>query len=157
MCYYRRMDAVVDSSTLISLAWAGILDLIGISSIHLIVPSEVYEETVGQGRVRGHVDAAAIESAVASLESRAAGQAGSVDAKVLNLGREVGLLITNDVALGRRAANLGIGWLRTADLVVACARLNRIPAQRARAALQSLHDTGRITQELLEAYRRELA
>ena len=65
-------------------------------------------------------------------------------------------MITNDVALGRRALNLGVGWLRTADLVVVSARLNRITPERGRAALQSLHDSGRITPELLDAYRKEL-
>lgn len=149
--------AVVDSSTLISMAWAGILDLLGRSPIPLIVPSAVHQETVQQGRVQGHSDAEAIESAVARLEIRACGEQGSVDDRVLELGREVGLLITNDVALGRRASNLGVGWLRTADLVVVCARLNRITPERALAALQGLFSSGRITKELLDDYRKELA
>lgn len=67
------------------------------------------------------------------------------------------MLITNDVALGRRASNLGVGWLRTADLVVVCARLNRITPERGLAALQGLFSSGRITKELLDDYRRELA
>lgn len=150
------MDAVLDTSTLISLAWAGVLDVLRASPLSLIVPSEVYSEAVEQGRIGGHADAAAIESAVAPLEIRSSGQTGSVDERVLDLGRRVGLLITNDVALGRRAANLGAGWLRTADLVIVCARLDKIPVDRARAALRSLHDAGRITPELLEAYVKEL-
>lgn len=124
--------------------------------MRLIVPEEVYTEAVEDGRAGGHADAAAIESAVEPLEIRASGQTGSVDERVLYLSRRVGLLITNDVSLGRRAANLGIGWLRTADLVLACFRLGAINTDRARAALQGLHGAGRITPELLEAYSKEL-
>lgn len=128
----------------------------GVSPVRLIVPEEVYTEAVKEGRAGGHADASAIESAVKPLEIRSSGQTGSVDERVLYLSRIVGLLITNDVALGRRAANLGIGWLRTADLVLACLRLGTINKDRARAALQSLHDAGRITPELLKAYSKEV-
>jgi hypothetical protein len=47
--------------------------------------------------------------------------------------------------------------LRTADLVVLCVRSGRVTTRRGRAALQALHDSGRITLALLEAYREELA
>jgi rRNA-processing protein FCF1 len=157
VCYRRRVHAVVDSSTLISLAWAGVLDLLACSPLDLIVPADVRQETIAEGLARGHADATAIEGAVRTLESRPNVEGGTVDERVLHLSREVGLLITNDVALGRRAANLGAGWLRTADLVVLCVRSGRVTTRRGRAALQALHDSGRITLALLEAYREELA
>lgn len=150
------MRAVLDSSTLISLAWAGLLDLLGHCPLELIVPFEVREETVTEGLARGHADAAAIEAAVAPLKDQPAGAADSVDDAVLRLSRFVGTLITNDVALGRRAANLGAGWLRTADLIVLCVRSRRIEPERGLAALHSLYSAGRITADLLDAYRKEL-
>lgn len=150
------MKAVVDSSTLISLAWAGQLDLLRLCPLELVVPIEVQRETVTEGLARGHADAAAIAEAVAALEAREAGEASSVDAAVLRLGQSVGTLVTNDVALGRRAANLGAGWLRTADLVVLCVRSGRIDADRGLAAVQALHSARRITADLLEAYAKEL-
>jgi rRNA-processing protein FCF1 len=150
------VKAVIDSSTLISLAWSGLLSLLQRCPLDLVVPTEVHRETVVEGVARGHPDAAAIEAAVASLESSKAGEGGSVDDAVLRLGCTVGVLLTNDVALGRRAANLGVGWLRTADLVVLCVRSGRIDPGRGQAALQALYSAGRITADLLEAYRKEL-
>lgn len=150
------MKAVLDASTLISLAWAGQLDLLRHCPLELVVPAEVQQETVTAGLTRGHSDAAAIETAIAPLESQPPGAAGSADAAVLHLSRSMGTLITNDVALGRRAANLGAGWLRTADLVVLCVRSDRIASERGLAALQSLYSAGRITADLLDAYRKEL-
>ncbi|MQB02191.1 MAG: hypothetical protein GEU78_18395 [Actinobacteria bacterium] len=150
------MKAVLDSSTLISLAWSGLLDMLRRCPLDLVVPSEVRQETVVEGLARGHPDAAAIEVAVAPLESVAAHETSSVDEAVLHLGRTVGLVCTNDVALGRRAANLGIGWLRTADLVVLCVRSGRISPERGSASLQALRSTGRITENLLDDYLKEL-
>jgi len=34
----------------------------------------------------------------------------------------VGTLVSNDLVLGRRAANLGVRWLRTADLLILCVK-----------------------------------
>jgi predicted nucleic acid-binding protein len=150
------VKAVVDSSVLISLAWAGLLDLLRDSPLDLVVPTEVYGETVLQGLARGHADAAAIEDAVLPLASQVTGVTDNVDAAVLRLGVDAGLLLTNDLALGRRAANLGVGWLRTADLVVLCVRRGRIDRRQGRAGLRALHHAGRITGELLEVYDEEL-
>jgi hypothetical protein len=96
------------------------------------------------------------EAAIAPLESQPTKVARSADAAVLHLSRSVGTLITNDVALRRRAASLGAGWLRTADLVVLSVRAGRIESERGVAALQSLYSAGRITTDLLDAYRKEL-
>lgn len=150
------MRAVVDSSVLISLAWAGLLHLLQRSPLDLVVPAEVHGETVLQGLARGYADAAAIEGAIAPLASEATGVVDDVDGAVLRLGADVGVLLTNDVALGRRAANLGAGWLRTADFVVLCALRGRIGLDEGRAGLRALHDAGRITRDLLEAYEKEL-
>lgn len=157
MGYHRYVDAVIDSSTLISLAWAGHLDLLQRSPLRLIVPAEVRKETVAEGLARGHPDAAAIDVAVAPLASMAAPDMRTVDEAVLYLGRSVGMLLANDVALGRRAANLGAGWLRTADYVVLCVRSGEVDATHGLAAIHALFSAGCLTAGLYEAYRKEFA
>jgi rRNA-processing protein FCF1 len=153
----------VDSSTLISLAWAGQLELLGHSPIALMVPEEVRRETVLDGLAHGYPDAAAIEQAIKSIpdvgteSARDAAEIHTVDYAVLEAGRAHGALATNDLALGRRAANLGVRWLRTADLVVLCVRADRVSADRGVAALRALRSAGRITDDLLHSYLEELS
>jgi predicted nucleic acid-binding protein len=151
----------VDSSTLISLAWAGQLELLSHTPIPLIVPPEVRHETVTEGLARGYPDAAAIEQAIKTIPSPTPAPdhpTGShpVDHAVLESGRRHGALLTNDLALGRRATNLGVRWLRTADLVVLCVRTSTISGDRGIAALKALRSAGRITEDLLDAYLEDL-
>ena len=151
------MNAVVDSSSLISLAWAGLLGLLERSPLRAVVPREVRHETVAEGLARGYPDAAAIESVVARMPTTGSGRAEDVDEAVLRLARVNGTLLTNDVALGRRASSLGVRWLRTADVVLLCVRQRRLDREGGLAALTALHRSGRITDELLHAYSRELS
>jgi predicted nucleic acid-binding protein len=152
----------VDSSTLISLAWAGQLELLRNTPVTLVVPHEVHQETVTEGVARGYPDAAAIEQAIKLIHGPAAAAPASkaemdtVDHAVLEAGRTHGALLTNDLALGRRAANLGVRWLRTADFVVLCVRIGTVDSDRGVAALKALRSAGRITDELLGAYLEEL-
>jgi predicted nucleic acid-binding protein len=152
----------VDSSTLISLAWAGQLELLRHTPVDLVVPHEVHQETVTEGVARGYPDAAAIEQAIKLIHEPAAATPASkaemdtVDHAVLEAGRTHGALLTNDLALGRRAANLGVRWLRTADFVVLCVRIGTVDSDRGVAALKALRSAGRITDELLGAYLEEL-
>ena len=104
----------------------------------------------------GHADAAAIETATKGLTR--AGPAGgrTADESVLRIGVRHGLVVTNDAALGRRAANLSVRWLRTADLVVLCVRTGRISPARGVAAIRALRSAGRLTDSLTRAYLEEL-
>lgn len=156
MGYYRHVYAVVDSSCLISLAWAGLLDLLGCAPVDLVVPGEVVRETVEDGLGQGYPDAAAIGAAVKPLTIAEPIDADTVDESVLAVGRLHGIVITNDLALGRRAANVGLRWLRTADLVVLCVRTDRIGRARGAAAVRALRGAGRITDDLARAYLEEL-
>jgi len=103
--------------------------LLGWVRLRLVVPTEVRRETVEDRLARGYADAAAIERAIAELPVTEDLITGTVDAAVLEAGRAQGVLVTND-ALGRRAANLGIRWLRTADLIVLCVHTGSIGPQR---------------------------
>lgn len=150
------MYAALDSSTLISLAWAGRLDLLDHSPVELIVPEEVYQETVPEGLDRGYADAAAIEGAIARLDRSESAETNTVDDAVLNVGQAHGIVLTNDLALGRRASNLGVRWLRTADLVVLSVRTGQVATEYGSAALRALRSAGRLTEELLYDYLKEL-
>lgn len=109
-----------------------------------------------EGLERGYPDAAAIERAIADLPVAKGTVAATVDATVLDAGRAQGVLLTNDVALGRRAANLGVRWLRTADLVMLCVRSGSIGRERGIAAVRALRSAGRLTADLFHAYLEEL-
>jgi len=148
--------AAVDSSSLISLAWAGLLHLLVDAPLDLVVPAEVVEETVVEGLDHGYADAAAIGAAVKALATADPVGTRTVDEAVLTVGRRHGLLITNDLALGRRAANFSVRWLRTADLVVLCVRTGRISAGQGSAAVRALRSAGRLTDELARSYLEEL-
>jgi rRNA-processing protein FCF1 len=150
------MEVVLDSSTLISLAWSGQLGLLQRMPLELKVPEAVRVETVESGLAHGHVDAAAIDTAISAVEEIPTTHYENVDQAVLEAAVKVGVLATNDVALGRRAANNGVRWLRTADLVVLCVRTGRISHTAGTAALEALHNAGRISQKLLNDYRREI-
>jgi rRNA-processing protein FCF1 len=158
VCYGAAyVRAVLDSSTLLSLAWAGQLDLLGVCPLELLVPGVVLEETASSAMAQGHADGAAIAAAVHALAAPPGDlRHEHADHAVLAAAHTVGTLLTNDLALGRRAANLGVRWLRTADLVILTTRVNRIDRVRARGAIDALHSAGRLTAALHEAYTREL-
>lgn len=129
------------------------LDQCGIDAVVLDV---VVEEVVTAGIRAGYADATAVREALRSHSVTAAPTASSADEAVLLAAASTGALVTNDLALGRRARNLGIAWLRTADLVVLAVRARALDRDEGRAALTALHDAGRITAELTEHYLENL-
>lgn len=151
------MRAVVDTSTLVSLARAGLLGLLERSGLELVILEVVVAEAVTAGLAGRHTDAAAIETALTGRPVTVAPQAQTTDAAVLLAAIDAGLLLSNDLALGRRARNSGVLWLRTADLVILAFRSSRFSAVQARAAVQALHHAGRLTGPLADAYLEELS
>ena len=151
------MNAVVDASSLISLAWSGALWLIAKAPVDLHLPTPVRDEVVVTGLARGYADAATIQANIEDLPLVDVEVASTVDAAVLEASTNVGALVCNDIALGRRASNLGVVWLRTADLVVLTVRSRSVPKARGRDVLTALRDAGRITDELLTEYAEELS
>lgn len=151
------MRAVIDTSSLISLARAGQLSLLDLVPIDLVVLDVVVGEAVAEGLAGGHADAAAIESTLSGRDVASGAPGTSVDAAVLGAAIDAGMLLSNDLALGRRARNAGARWLRTADLVILVHRLGRLDVEQSRAAVDALLHSGRITPELARTYLEELA
>ncbi len=150
------MSAVLDSSTLISLAWAGQLGLLAHAPVPMVVPDVVRAETVASGLASGHPDAAAIEAAIAPLAAVETEPAESVDQAVLAAAVRVGTLVSNDLALGRRAGNLGVRWLATADLLLLCVKTGTVSQDDGRMVLNALHAAGGLTSALLTSYLEEI-
>lgn len=146
------MEIVADSSSLISLARAGLLHVVPRLPATLVLLDRVWSETVAAGRAGGHADALAIDSALGEYARRPAPAAPTVDAAVLAAAVQVGALVANDLTLGRRARNLGVGWLRTVDLLVLAARTDTLPTVEAADGVIALRDCGRITADLADHY-----
>ncbi len=118
-----------------------------------MVPEAVQREAVTDGVASGYPDASAIQTAIGpplSVLPRIV--ANTVDQMVLAAAVEAGTVLTNDLALGRRASNLGVRWLRTADLIVLCVRAGRLEKDSGRSALRALNSAGGLTAEMLADY-----
>jgi len=148
--------AVIDTSTWISCARAGLLTLVDHCALDVVTLDVVHAEAVTAGVAGGYADATVVEAALAGRPVTVTPAAATPDAAVLQAADEAGLLVTNDLALGRRARNMGIAWLRTADLVIVAVRADAISESDGRDALAALRDAGRITAALAEDYLEEL-
>jgi rRNA-processing protein FCF1 len=151
------MRAVIDSSSWISLARAGLLYVLRSVPVEPILLDVVHAEIVGEGRRGGYADAAALTAAVAAIpvvptQSRQ----GQGDSAVLNAAEAVGVLVANDLALGRRARSLGVAWIRTADLIILAVHTRSMSSSAGIEALTALEGCGRITREMADAYRDQL-
>ncbi|HYA44478.1 MAG TPA: hypothetical protein VED59_02650 [Acidimicrobiales bacterium] len=144
---------MVDSSSWISLARSGLLGLLSDIGIEAVLLDVVRAECVEQGLSGDHADATALETVMTPLAvQRTAGQSTSADLAVLDAAKREGVLVANDLTLGRRARNLGVRWLRSADLVVLGVRAGRVESQRGQRAIVALRDAGGITDALADDY-----
>jgi regulator of extracellular matrix RemA (YlzA/DUF370 family) len=151
------MRAVIDSSSWISLARAGLLDLLRAVPVEPVLLDVVHSEIIDEGRRGGHPDAAALTAAVTGVRvTTTTGRERAIDARVLDAAQDIGVLIANDLALGRRARSLGIAWIRSADVILLAVRSGSVSSREGLDGLRALEDTGRITSELAEAYREQL-
>ena len=146
------MRAVFDTSSLISLAWAGQLSLLPALPVSPLVLVSVYDEAVTKARERGYADAVAIEEALRDVRRSPDPEGATVDEKVVSAAMAVGVVAANDQALGRRAVNRGARWLRTVDLVLLAHRTGRLGATDCRTAVAALHSAGRIGVSLRDEY-----
>ncbi len=143
---------VVDSSTLISLARAGLLAVLPRLPVELVILDVVWDEVVVAGRSGQHADAVAIEHALNTRPRRPTAVAGTVDEAVLVAALDDGTLACNDMTLGRRARNLGARWVRTADLLVLLARSGAGGEKEAAGGIEALFTAGRISQQMRDEY-----
>ncbi len=143
---------VVDSSTLISLARAGLLGVLSRLPLEVVILDVVWDEVVVAGRSGQHADAVAVEHALGGRSRRQAAGARTVDEAVLLAARDDGILVCNDVTLGRRARNLGARWIRTADLLVLQLRSGSWSEQEAVDGIEALLAAGRISEQLRDEY-----
>lgn len=150
------MKIVVDTSSLISLAWAGLLPLLTRTPLPLVLLDVVEREAVDAGLAAAHPDAAAIEAAVSGLAREVTPGDSTVDGAVVTAGAHHGAVLANDQTLGRRAGSLGAQWLRTTDFLVLLRRAERVTHEEALSALVALHAAGRITDTLRDEYLAEL-
>ncbi len=151
------MRAVIDSSSWISLARAGLLDVLAAVPVEPILLDVVHAEIVDEGRRGGYADAAALTAAMEAIPVvPTQRRQGPVDSAVLNAAETVGMLVANDLALGRRARSLGIAWIRTADLIILAVRSRSMSSSVGLEALTALEACGRVTPELADAYREQL-
>lgn len=146
------MRAVIDSSSWISLARSGLLDLLHAASVEPVLLDVVRAEIVEEGRRGGHADAAILATAVAAIPVTATQADDLPDARVLEGARQIGVLIANDLALGRRARSVGISWIRTADLLILGVKKGSMSSADGMAGLRALEASGRISTELAETY-----
>lgn len=141
-----------DSSTLISLARAGLLPLIARLPVDVVVLDVVWDEVVVGGRAGQHADATAIAEALGDRPLQTAPTAHTVDDAVVLAAAADGALACNDMTLGRRARNLGARWLRTADLLVLLERSGAANPTESTAGIEALYHAGRITDHLRVEY-----
>jgi rRNA-processing protein FCF1 len=146
---------VFDSSTLISLARAGLLPLLARLPVDIVVLNVVWDEVVVAGRAGQHPDAVAIADALSDRAHSLAPPARTVDDAVVLAAADDGALVCNDITLGRRARNLGARWLRTADLLILLQRAGTMTGTETRAGIESLYRAGRITDDLRVEYLEE--
>lgn len=150
------MRAVVDSSSWISLARAGLLEVLRSVSVEPVLLDVVHAEIVDEGRRGGYPDATALSAAVDGIPQTPTTGTAPIDSRILDAAQMVGMLIANDLALGRRARSLGIAWIRTADLIILAVKKGSMSARDGIEGLGALEASGRITRELADAYREQL-
>jgi len=139
------------------MARAGLLGVLRAAAVEPVLLDVVHTEIVEEGRRGGHADAAALSSAVAGIAPTSTGRGkAAVDARVLEGAQVVGVLVANDLALGRRARSLGVAWIRTADLIVIAVQNGSMSLIEGTEALQALVSSGRITRELADGYEAQL-
>ena len=144
---------VVDSSSLISLARAGVLDVLDRLPQRPRILDVVWDEVVTAGRAGQHADAYAIHAVLGHEPRHPSADAPTIDHAVLLAAVSDGTLLANDLTLGRRARNLGARWLRTADLILLVHLAGWSTAEEASHGIAALWSAGRITDSLRDDYR----
>jgi predicted nucleic acid-binding protein len=152
--------AVLDSSTLVSLAKVDALDLISKLIQKGQVPKEVYTECVEEGLALGYEDAVLIqrlfEAGILGIVShRSVPERGlsSVDTIVLSLAQKTkSVLCANDTKLVRRAALYKVQVLGSPDLLLLGLKRKLLIEKSYRDKVRKLHEKGRLSESNMKFY-----
>ncbi len=152
---------VIDSSTLISFAKIGSLNLLIMLKGQIVTIQEVYDECVEKGIALGYADALRVKKmfdnkhVIVENVKRSALFSGVsiVDSKVISLAKEKkDYLFADDVKLGRRARAEDVEVRNTPDMLLQLLRTNRIKKKEFANLLQLLVDHKRLSKKSKELY-----
>jgi len=163
------MGTIVDTSTLISLAKIGVLEILKKLKGHLSVPDSVYEEAVTVGEEKGLADATVIKNFISNhnikvftVKQDSINRLRQITNKTLTKGDEAVIalaiqesakeVITNDDGLGRIAMSMGYKVIASPDLLFAGLKSGLIDYKNYESFLKNLVIENRITSAIAEIY-----
>lgn len=153
---------MVDSSSLVTLARCGAIELVELWPDPVVTVQEVYRETVEVGSRQGYPDAAAIRETFArgriGIRPVAGGERiggmGAADWLLLQLAQETpgAEILANDHPLLRKAEQRGLPAFYTAEFVWELGRRGRLRPVRRDALLRDFVADGRYTEDFMNAF-----
>lgn len=163
------MNSIIDTSTLISLARIGYLEIIPRLKIDVVLPDDVYEEAVIKGEERGIADATVIKNFITNHKIKVIHTERSQikvvrqklkkilakgDESVLSLAIKAKAkeVITNDDGLGKIAMALGFAVNGTPDLLMKGLRERVLDFREFEALVRGLVIENRLSSVIAELY-----
>jgi predicted nucleic acid-binding protein len=163
------VKSVIDTSTLISLARIGYLELIPMLRRDVCIPDEIYEEAVLKGEERGFADATVIKKfiekhrikivrvkthSITSLRKKVNKILTKGDESVLSLGlqEKAKEIVTDDDGLGKLAMTLGFDVKAAPDLLMEGLEKNRLSIKDFEILVRGLVIENRLSSAAGELY-----
>ena len=157
-----EMKAVIDSSTLISLAKADCLDVLASIGCDLACPPEVYDECVSAGILLGRPDASEIKrlfvdgtvSVKEVSKRRCCEGISEADASVLSLALQenASYVFVNDIKLSRRIGMEGFVVRGSPDILLRMKHKGALSAKRYAELIAALIDKKRLSESNAKKY-----
>ena len=163
------MKAIIDTSTLISLARISYLELVSRLNINIILSGKVYEEAVVEGKAKGFADAIVIQGFIDShnlkiieVKDKFLKTLRQIIKKILAKGDESILalaiqehaewIITNDDGLGKIAMVLGFKVKATPDLLLLALEEKLLDVCKIETLIRELVVENRLSYKVAELY-----
>jgi|SRR3989304_4736556 len=167
--YYNTVKAIIDTSTLISLARISYLELVSRLNVNIILSRKVYEEAVVEGKAKGFVDAIVIQGFIDSynlkiievkekfvkiLRRKIKKTLVKGDESVLALAiqEHAEWIITNDDGLGKIAMVLGFQVKATPDLLLKALEKKLFDVCKLEILMRELVVENRLSYKVAELY-----